>query len=276
MIWLRNSDVTRAASSTEVITSDQNEYLIVQISASASSLTIENCTAGPLYRDTFILLINNFTSDKNGYYWCQIVVNGSVSQPSQYAWFYAADSSSCRQQNHFKQAAVPECAQFHRNIYTTSIITDLVSISVTPETSYPTYTTSMSTSIIKIMIYKTANQSFFNTYYILGTILSSTMTFTTTTGSTTTQAAQPEDVSNLNLAVIGSLAALVAILGAVVVLMVVLFISNQHKKKNEGKHNAIIICIVTVLFRAYTVKVEHMTLCTTQETIIRPLSLYIQ
>ena len=42
--------------------------------ASNSSLTIGNnyCPAGPLYRDTFILSINNFSSDKNGYYWCQI------------------------------------------------------------------------------------------------------------------------------------------------------------------------------------------------------------
>ena len=154
--WFRNADIARAATATEELTNIQHEHYLIR--ASTSSLTIGNCTAGPLYRDLYALVIRNFTSDKNGYYWCQIVVNGSVSQPSQYAWFYAADSSSCRQQSHFKQAIVPECAEFHRNIYTTSIITDPVSIS-TLETPYPSYTTSMGTSIIKPKFSKTVNQS---------------------------------------------------------------------------------------------------------------------
>ena len=59
----------------------------------------------------FSLYINNFTSDKNGYYWCQIVVNGSSLEPSQhYAWLYADDSSSCMQQFYFRKADEAQCA----------------------------------------------------------------------------------------------------------------------------------------------------------------------
>ena len=154
--WFRNADMARAATSTEEITNIQNEQYLIH--ASSSSLTIiGNCTAGPLYRDLYALVIHNFTSEMNGYYWCQIVVNGSVSQPPEYAWFYAADSSLCTQQSHFKLASIPVCAEFQFNTYPTSI-TDFVSIS-TPETPYPSYTTSMGTSLIKPKLSKTANQS---------------------------------------------------------------------------------------------------------------------
>ena len=53
----------------------------------------------------------HFTSDKNGYYWCQIVVNGSFLEPSQhYAWFYADDSTSCVPQLYFQMADEAQCA----------------------------------------------------------------------------------------------------------------------------------------------------------------------
>ena len=77
--WFRNDNMSRATSSNEEISHIQNEYILFQDNASNPSLTIGNninCPAGPLYRDFY------FSSDKNGYYWCQIVVNNSISQPS--------------------------------------------------------------------------------------------------------------------------------------------------------------------------------------------------
>ena len=115
MRWFRNSDPTRATASTEVITGIQDQqYLSVYEIASTTNLAFQNCTTSPLYSDIFILLINNFTSDKNGYYWYQIYVNNSVSQPMKYAWFYAVDSSSCLQNRHFLIATTSqvECAIF--------------------------------------------------------------------------------------------------------------------------------------------------------------------
>ena len=113
--WFRNDNMSRATLSTEELTHNQSEYILFQVNASNLSLANGNinCSAGPLYRDIFILFINNFSSDKNGYYWCQIVVNNSISQLSQYyAWFYAANSSSCTQQHHFKLNIEPKCAYF--------------------------------------------------------------------------------------------------------------------------------------------------------------------
>ena len=115
MRWLRNANITRANSSTEEIPKIQSDYYFSEDLANTPDLAIGNCTNAPLYRDQFVLTINGFTSDNNGYYWCEIVVNNSISQPSQYAWFYAADNTSCTQENlrPFQRAKQPQCAEFH-------------------------------------------------------------------------------------------------------------------------------------------------------------------
>ena len=138
--------MTRAASSTEEITDVYNKYNLSASVATNTNQFTENCTAGPLYRDQFSLVIHNFTYDKNGYYWCEIVVNGSVSQPPHYAWFYAADNSSCTQQYYFKKAPIPHCAEFISNNYSTSMIyptamDNVVTSATTPSTA-PSTTTS--------------------------------------------------------------------------------------------------------------------------------------
>ena len=66
------------------------------------NISVRTCIHSALYGDAFSLIINNFTTDNDGYYWCQIMVNGSFLQPSQYAWFYADDNYSCRQQHYFQ------------------------------------------------------------------------------------------------------------------------------------------------------------------------------
>ena len=141
--WFRSDNMARATSSNEELTHNQSEYYVLsQDNASNSSLTIGNnyCPTGPLYRDAFILSINNFSSDKNGYYWCQMYVNNSVSQPSQYAWFYAADSSSCTQQHHFKIASEQQeqCADFYSDTNQVSATTpqETVMITSTSATSH--------------------------------------------------------------------------------------------------------------------------------------------
>ena len=71
-------------------------YTFIQHNQTMSSLR-RNCTQGILYADTFGLIIDNFTTDKNGYYWCQILINDSFLNPSQHAGFYAEESNSCVQ-----------------------------------------------------------------------------------------------------------------------------------------------------------------------------------
>ena len=112
IIWFRNGNIERNASSNEEIMDIQSDYSFRQDIAFIPSLRNNiNCSAGPLYRDAFSLSITNFTSDKNGYYWCQIYVNKSSSQPSEYAWFYAADSNSCIRR--FTVDTNPNCVDFN-------------------------------------------------------------------------------------------------------------------------------------------------------------------
>ena len=139
MRWFRSTDLTKSTSSTEAIDSAQGELVLIRYNTAALSL-ISNCTSGTLYRDTFSLLIYNFTTDKNGYYWCQIVVNGSSYQPSQYAWFYADDTNSCIRKSHFKPANEAQCAfetantvYTHKTSLTPSFTAPLASASLIPQ-----------------------------------------------------------------------------------------------------------------------------------------------
>ena len=108
MRWFRSSD-TLSTPPEDIADIQSTEYIFYN---HAPRITTQqrNCTQGRLYVETFILIINHFTTDKNGYYWCQILINDSFTQPSQYAWFYAADSNLClREDPYFRY--VPDQAQ---------------------------------------------------------------------------------------------------------------------------------------------------------------------
>ena len=147
--WYRNGNLTRASTSTNEIVASQGDYELHQNSAiEEARLNSENCSDGPLYRDTFFLHIYNFTSHNNGYYWCQIIVNDSVLQPSQYAWFYADDSNSCAQTlSHFKNAPEPDryYAEYHINEQTVYPISLTNSAAITSHHKSPTKSISLTT-----------------------------------------------------------------------------------------------------------------------------------
>ncbi len=104
--WYRSSDMSAVTEDNIIVDIQSTEF-----SPKMTSLQ-RNCTQGRLYADTFTLRIDNFTSDKSGYYWCQIVINDSFTQPSQRAWFYAADNNSCIRQDQIPYfRAVPHHAQ---------------------------------------------------------------------------------------------------------------------------------------------------------------------
>ena len=110
MKWFKSTETNVSASrnkyATNIITSPDQYHL----SRYNSSTLSRNSTCGTLYRDIFLLHIKNFTTDNNGYYWCQVVINSSFLQPSQHAWFYADDSDSCERQPFFKLAEKAQCA----------------------------------------------------------------------------------------------------------------------------------------------------------------------
>ena len=161
---------------------------------------LRNCTHGALYEDTFTLYINNFTSDKNGYYWCQIFVNGSSLEPSQhYTWFYADDSSSCTQQFYFCEADEAQCANmtYSMPLFPPVMISDPVII--------PTSTSSSVTI--------TAN-------------MTSTISLTTLASVTNTEP--------VPFYAGGILSVLVLFVGALAVLMLIFYV-HKNKKREEPK-----------------------------------------
>ena len=108
--WLRvRTEVIRGAVPwpTEMVTYIQGAYELYEYRPPTN--LSRTCTHGVLYGDTFALNIYNFTTHDNGYYWCQIVVNDSYLQPSQYAWFYA---DSCKNHTgiYFQNTNEAQCA----------------------------------------------------------------------------------------------------------------------------------------------------------------------
>jgi hypothetical protein len=98
--WYRSRDMSAVAE--DIADIQSTDYIFFSYIPRMSNLQ-RNCTQGTLYADTFSLIIENFITDKNGYYWCQILINGSFTQPSQRAWFYAAGNNSCvRQDPYFR------------------------------------------------------------------------------------------------------------------------------------------------------------------------------
>ena len=184
--WFRNNNVERPQTSTLEITDLQNRFELHRGELSVEGINADNCSYGLLYRDPFLLIIYNFTSDKNGYYWCQIYVNNSVSQPSQYAWFYAADSSSCTQQHHFKLTSEPQCADFHPDTDQVSVVTPQETLETVMLTSTLETLEATSTSGTLETTSTSAKSKATSTFGTLETIATSTFATLETTSTSAT------------------------------------------------------------------------------------------
>ena len=194
--WFRSSsDVTSAM---EVSPSESDEYFFLRHNSSTST---RNSPCGPLYSDRFSLYISNFTTDKNGYYWCQILINGSFLQPSQHAWFYADDSNLCVRQFYFRTAEKAQCARVYQatNVYP---LNPIMSTIIPSSSTVSTYSTS---SVV-----------------ILYTFPTTTRNITELLGYTN---------SAVYLYIIGTLIGLVLILGIIVIILLISYIYKCQRKK---------------------------------------------
>ena len=153
--WFRS----REALSAEAITDIQGGYTFLR--RNTVGLT-KNCTNETiLYGDTFSLNIPTFTSDENGYYWCQIVVNGSSYQPLQYAWFYADNTNLCTRESHFGPAdIIAQCA----NITYSTIFPPPAATTLT----MTTFTTPNVTDLLTTVASKMTETGAKAIYYIIG------------------------------------------------------------------------------------------------------------
>lgn len=107
--WFKSNappTLTGVSARPEMISDNHSDYNFSRLVLNST----RNCIEGPLYRDTFSLRILNFTTDKSGYYWYQLFINGSAYQPSLYALFYADYDLHTQTQGHFKLADENQCA----------------------------------------------------------------------------------------------------------------------------------------------------------------------
>ena len=195
MKWFKSTETNVSASRNKYATniiSSPDQY---QLSRYNSSTWSRNSTCGTLYRDIFSLLIKNFTTDNNGYYWCQVVVNGSFLQPSQHAWFYADHSDSCERQHLFRLAEKAQCANI---LYQANNVNPTQSMFIS-SSSYSSSST--------VILYTTASQN-----------ITQLLDYTN---------------SSVHLYIIGSLVGLVLVLGVVVIALLVLYIHKCHEKKRR-------------------------------------------
>jgi hypothetical protein len=98
------------------IRATSNEYNFSQFVGAAdiiNSLSVINCSH-ELYRDTFSLIILNFTRNKNGYYWCQLSINNTLAQPSYHAKFFVGEHECITDYRYYRLADLSEnrCAQY--------------------------------------------------------------------------------------------------------------------------------------------------------------------
>ena len=265
--WFRSDNVTSMAPLTgeQIIESHEYQHYREYANRPIHGQTFNSCSNASIYRDAFFLVITNFTPDKNGYYWCQIVVNGTVSQPSQYVWIYAADNSSCTQPVPFVLMGEPQCAVFSINISSTlatpsvvvpttisyyriaipsplintSILSTLATFSVAAPITTSMYSTSVSSPIINTSItptsvkYLDAASTKAVTYATSS--LSHIVIISTETPSVLTMAGATEPSRDQIAYVAGFLSAFTIVLASLVIILLLLFVCKSRRERRQQK-----------------------------------------
>jgi hypothetical protein len=231
--WFKVND-PMSATGPEMIPDNHSDYNFSRRELNST----RTCIEGPLYRDTFSLNILNFTSDKNGYYWYQLFINGSSYQPSQYAWFYADYDIHMQTQGHFKYAVGDEiqCANATYRITSSPAMTTTDPMSDITSTVAPTKTDTDS------------NPIYANTTYIAIRPQAMTSTFLiniTMDLMSTVAPKMTKTGSNPIYYVIGALTVLVVICGTLAIIILLMYVRirhKEHRKKNsEALHNNSIV-----------------------------------
>ena len=166
--WLRSIVEDRSTYEILPTFSEEYHYAIVHTSSISVKDMGTNCSLS-LYRDTYSIVINNFTREKNGYYWCQLAINNTYTQPSHHSWFYAGNSSACSSNYHYFRPALlmneVQCAQIeHAFLYT-------IQTSKSLTTSQATLLAISETSGLSVLIYALGSFSALLLIVLLGILV---------------------------------------------------------------------------------------------------------
>ena len=151
------------------INSEDSYYSIHSVSSQSSVdpalLPTGNCSFD-LYRDIFSLIIDPFTRDRNGYYWCQLAINDTYAQRSHHAFFYTGEFNStvCSLSlayQYFRLALSSEtvCAHYHNAINPSITIFSTSTSTISPLTNVTTEWSSMATSSMPMYTSSVAMQN---------------------------------------------------------------------------------------------------------------------
>ena len=218
--------MTRATSS--IVTSSIGEHDLIRSTSVVSSAVDTNCTHDILFKDTFFLTIHNFTTDKDGYYWCQIVINDLYLQPSPYAWFYAANRSSCTPELHFMTASESEiqCAENYTiNSYATATTSSYESatVIVPSRTNSTPLTNTLPTTSVPMVIDPKAYSS---------SVTNSSALIPSESDPITTMVILRMTESVIYVA--GAFSMLLILLAALVITLILLHIHRSRRKKDQS------------------------------------------
>ena len=214
--WFRST--TEDMSEFNEIPATSDEYGFSNFdSNTVNSLSVINCSH-ELYRDTFLLIINHFTQNKTGYYWCQLSINDTLVQPS----------------HHSAHFSIGECSStdYHSSYYrlANSSENQCAEYAVTDHES---------------------DAGSITTYESSGTPYIASLTESSTRPSSVTQQEKESDKPIIYVA--GSLSALVLVFGALVIVLSILYLcgfKNRETSKSQPIINTSISC--HILFYYYS------------------------
>lgn len=175
-----NLTVTWFRSTTE----DMSNYEVIPINSYYSFHSVSpvvpahlptgNCSFD-LYRDSFSLIINPFTRDRNGYYWCQLAVNDTYAQRSHHAFLYTGEFNStvCSLSlayRFFRLASSSEtvCAHYHNAINPSITIFSMSTSAISPLATVTTEWSSMATPSMPTLSFAMQNKNENPLLYVLG------------------------------------------------------------------------------------------------------------
>ena len=111
MTWYRSTTGGRLRH--EPLSDSLEEYQYRAYHSLTQSVMLTNCSLN-IYRDVYSIVIHNFTKEKNGYYWCQLAINNTNTQPSYRAWLYSDQTCDNSIYPYFRLGSLNEiqCAQY--------------------------------------------------------------------------------------------------------------------------------------------------------------------
>ena len=184
------------------------------LATAPNELSTSNQCSHALYRDSTSLTIDNFTCDKDGYYWCQLSINNTLVQPSHHIHLYTGECSLTHQYFRLANSSESQCVKYvslNTHAFTTITIDSHNMITSVRETPY-------------------------KSYYMTFSVTPSSGA--PTRSSSVTQ--QEKRSERLTIYVAGSLGALVAVFGVLVIVLSIFYLC-KFRSGETSKSQLIIL-----------------------------------